>query len=78
MRTNLKVFRTAHKLRQTDIAYDLGVSRATYSFIERGERSGNAEFWQKLQRVYNVPDEQMYALMKVDEERTEQCETKGK
>lgn len=72
MRTNLKVFRTAHKLRQTDIAYDLGVSRATYSFIERGERSGNAEFWQKLQRVYNVPDEQMYALMKVDEERTEQ------
>lgn len=78
MRTNLKVFRTAHKLRQTDIAYDLGVSRATYSFIERGERSGNAEFWQKLQRVYNVPDEQMYALMKVDEERAEQCETKGK
>lgn len=78
MRTNLKVFRTARKLRQTDIAYDLGVSRATYSFIERGERSGNAEFWQKLQRVYNVPDEQMYALMKVDEEREEQCETKGK
>lgn len=71
MRTNLKVFRTARKLRQTDIAYELGVSRATYSFIERGVRSGSAEFWQKLQREYNVPDEQMYFLMKLDEERKE-------
>jgi transcriptional regulator with XRE-family HTH domain len=78
MRTNLKVFRTAHKLRQTDIAYELGVSRATYSFIERGIRSGSGEFWQTLQRVYNVPDEQMYTLMKLDEERTEQCETNEK
>ena len=67
-RTNLKLFRTARKLRQTDIALALGVSRATYSFIERGKRSGNAEFWQKLQSVYNVSDEQMYTLMKLDEE----------
>lgn len=67
-RTNLKVFRTAHKLRQTDIAYDLGVSRATYSYIERGLRSGTAEFWSKLQSTYNVPDEDMYALQKLDKE----------
>lgn len=74
MRTNLKVFRTDRKLRQTDIAYDLGVSRVTYSLIERGLRSGSAEFWQRLQRVYNVPNEEMNSLMKVDE--VEQCETK--
>lgn len=67
-RTNLKVFRTAHKLRQTDIAYDLGVSRAKYSYIERGLRSGTAEFWSKLQSTYNVPDEDMYALQKLDKE----------
>lgn len=67
-RTNLKVFRTAHKLRQTDIAYDLGVSRATYSYIERGLRSGTAEFWSKLQSTYNVPDEDMYALQRLDKE----------
>lgn len=67
-RTNLKVFRTAHKLRQTDIAYDLGVSRATYSYIERGLRSGTYEFWSKLQSTYNVPDEDMYALQKLDKE----------
>lgn len=64
----MKVFRTAHKLRQTDIAYDLGVSRATYSYIERGLRSGTAEFWSKLQSTYNVPDEDMYALQKLDKE----------
>ena len=76
MRTNLKVFRTAHRLRQTDIAYDLGVSRATYSYIERGIRSGKAKFWQKLQQVYGVSDADMYNLMKCDE--VEQCETKEK
>ena len=74
MRTNLKVFRTDRKLRQTDIAYDLGVSRMTYSLIVRGLRSGSSEFWQRLQRVYNVPNEEMYSLMKLDE--VEQCETK--
>lgn len=70
------MFRTAHKLRQADIANELGVSRATYSFIERGIRSGSSEFWQKLQRTYNVADEDMYKLMKLDE--VEQCETKEK
>ena len=68
MRTNLKVFRTAHKLRQTDIALDLGVSRATYSFIERGIRNGTTDFWNKLQRTYNVPDEEMWALQKLDKQ----------
>ena len=67
-RTNLKVFRTAHKLRQTDIAYDLGVSRATYGFVETGQRSGTHEFWQAIQDVFNVPDEQMYSLQKLDKE----------
>lgn len=76
MRSKLKAFRVLHKKRQADIADILGVSRATYSFVERGERSGTAEFWQKLQSVFNVPDEQMYSLMKLDE--VEQCEAKEK
>lgn len=76
MRTNLKVFRIAHKLRQTDIAYELGVCRSTYSFIERGIRSGDAEFWNRLQQTYNVPDAEMWALQKLDE--VKQCEMKEK
>lgn len=75
-RTNLKVFRTAHKLRQTDIAYELGVSRATYSFIERGLRGGTAEFWRNLQRTYNIPDAEMWLLQKLDESENGKCETK--
>lgn len=77
-RTNLKIFRTAHKLRQTDIAVDLGISRATYSFIERGLRSGTTEFWNRLQQKYNVPDAEMWALQKIDESENKQCETSEK
>lgn len=76
MRSRLKAFRVLHKLRQTDIALDLGVCRSTYSFIERGERDGSMKFWRKLQQVYGVSDEEMYKLMKVDE--VKQCETKEK
>ena len=67
MRSRLKAFRVLRKLRQTDIACALGVSRATYSHIERGECDGSIKFWQKLQQVYGVSDEEMYALMKLDE-----------
>ena len=67
MRSRLKAFRVLRKERQTDIALALGVSRATYSHIERGECDGSMKFWQKLQQVYGVSDEEMYALMKLDE-----------
>ena len=67
-RTNLKVFRVAHKLKQEEIAEMLGVSRATYSYVERGERGGTQAFWGTLQSVFSVPDEDMYALMKLDAE----------
>lgn len=67
MRTALKQFRVGVHLTQSEMAERTGVSRATYSFVERGERSGGAEFWRNLQTAFNVPDEQMYGLMKQDE-----------
>lgn len=69
MRTALKQFRIGEHLTQAEFADRLEVSRATYSFIERGERNGNAEFWAKLQKSFDVADEQMYKLMKIDEVR---------
>lgn len=71
MRTNLKVFRIAHKLKQAEFAVKIGVSRATYSLVERGMRSGTGEFWAAIQREFNVPDSEMYSLMKLDEEGAE-------
>ena len=68
MRSRLKAFRVLRKERQADIAHALGVSRATYSHIERGECDGSMKFWRKLQQVYGVSDEEMYAIMKLDED----------
>lgn len=69
MRTNLKVFRVAHKLTQAEIAAKLGVSRQTYAYVERGERLGTQSFWDTLQQVFNVPDSEMYSLMKIDNDQ---------
>jgi DNA-binding XRE family transcriptional regulator len=70
------MFRCNHKLTQAEMAVKIGVCRATYSFIERGIRSGTAEFWAKLQSVFNVPDEDMYKLMKLEGKLCEETEDK--
>ena len=66
-RHNLYVFRHQQGLTQAEMSNKCGVSRATYSFIERGERSGTGEFWGNLQREFNVPDAEMYPLQKQTE-----------
>lgn len=66
-RHNLYMFRCDKKLTQAEIAAILGVSRATYSFIERGVRSGTNEFWATLQTTFNVPDAEMWKLQKIEE-----------
>ena len=68
MRTKLKQFRVGTKLTQAEFAEKIGVSRATYSFVETGQRGGTHEFWQAIQDVFNVPDEDMYALQKLYKE----------
>ncbi len=75
MRTELKKFRIGKHLTQAQFAKKIGVSRATYSFVERGERSGGGLFWSSVQCVFSVPDEEMWKLQKLDEESVdEQCE----
>lgn len=67
MRTALKQFRVGVHLTQEEMAEKIGVSRATYSFVEKGKRSGNAEFWNNLQKAFDVPDSDMWQLQKLDE-----------
>lgn len=71
MRTELKKFRVGLHLTQAEFAAEIGCSRATYSFIERGERSGSASVWMAIQKKFNVPDSEMWKLQKLDEERKE-------
>lgn len=77
-RHNLYVFRCSKRLTQAEMAGLLGVSRATYSYVERGERSGTGEFWGNLQRVFNVPDAEMYPLQKLEEGKDGVCGTNAK
>lgn len=74
MRTALKQFRIGVHLKQSEMAEKTGVCRTTYGFIEKGKRDGSAEFWANLQKAFNVPDEQMYQLMKIDKEGKGKCE----
>lgn len=68
MRLNLKIFRISHDLTQEEMAEKIGVSRMTYSNVESGRRGGQLDvFWNNLQKAFNVPDSEMYNIMKLDD-----------
>lgn len=64
MRTNLKVFRVKQHLSQEEMAEKIGFSRGAYTAIESGKRDGRQSFWMALQKAFDIPDEQMWALKK--------------
>ena len=64
MRTNLKVFRVKQHLSQEEMAEKIGFSRGAYTAIESGKRDGRQSFWEALQKAFDIPDEQMWALKK--------------
>lgn len=64
-RINLKMFRVGFDLTQEEFADRIGVERGTYTAIENGTRNGTHEFWNKLQTAFNVPDSNMWGLMRI-------------
>ena len=72
-RNNLYMLRCKYKLTQAEFAAKIGVSCRGYQNVERGERYGTEEFWAAIQRVFEIKDEDMYALMKL-EKQVEECE----
>lgn len=64
MRINLKIFRIQQHLSQEEICEKIGCSRATYSAIENGVRNGRQTFWKNFQKAFDLPDSDMWALMK--------------
>lgn len=72
-RESLYLLRCKHKLTQAEFAAKCGITCRGYQNIEWGIRQGSAEFWAAVQREFNVPDAEMYALMKL-EKQVKECE----
>lgn len=64
----LYMLRCDNRLTQAEMAARIGVSLRGYQNVEWGERGGSADFWAAVQREFNVPDSEMYSLMKLDSE----------
>lgn len=61
-RIELKKLRIERNLTQDELAKKLGVSVGTYSFVESGKKRGSEELWLKIQKVFSIPDEQMWTI----------------
>lgn len=66
-RYNLYMLRCKYMLTQAEFAAKVGVSSRGYQNIERGKRYGTGAFWAAVQREFNIADEDMYKLMKLQE-----------
>lgn len=67
MRLNLKIFRIKRNLTLQGIAEKIGCKRSTYAAIEKGIRNGKQEFWLALQKTFDIPDAEIWALMHKEE-----------
>ena len=66
-RTNLKLLRVSKKMTQQQFSEAIGVKRSRYSLIETGARNGSQQFWESVQAAFNIPDNEMFSLMKCDD-----------
>lgn len=54
--------RVDHDLTQTEMAKICGVSLSTYNLIENGKRRGSKQFWQTLQKHFDLGGERVWAM----------------
>lgn len=62
-RIALKQFRVGHDLTQHEMAAKIGVNPCQYQNAEGGQRDVRIDFWQKLQKAFDIPDAEMWRLM---------------
>lgn len=66
IRMNLKIFRIRYGLTQSEMAARVGYDRASYALIESGTRNPSIEFFMSLQEAFDIPDEEMWGLTKIE------------
>ena len=69
VREHLKDFRLMKRMSQEEFAKALGYSRIMYQQVESGARNGTQEFWNALQKQFDIADADMWKLMKKTEKR---------
>lgn len=70
-RRNLIIFRAKHGLNIQQMADRIGVTRSTYSEIEKAKRNCSQVFLTKLQLAFDIPDEEMWSLTRIVEDEQE-------
>lgn len=70
-RRNLKVFRIMQGLTQEEMAEKLGVTRVFYSNVENGKNSTSYKFLKKLQKTFDLSDEEVWKLSKTGVDKVE-------
>lgn len=60
MRENLKRVRSELKYTQEDVAKKLGISRATYTNIELGNKKPSFDLAIKIKKVFNCKDDEIF------------------
>lgn len=68
-RLQLKVFRVSNGLTQQEMADKLGCTRSRYVGIEAGRRDGGQDFWEALQKAFEIENEKMWELMNKEEKK---------
>lgn len=62
--------RSLYKLRidrrwsQMTVAATAKIPISTYQLIEQGKNEGKPSTWAKIQKLYNIPDDKMWAIIK--------------
>lgn len=49
---------------QQDMAVRLGMTESGYRAIETGRRDGTIETWRKIQKILQIPNEEVWEMMK--------------
>jgi len=63
---NLQLFnlRKKRNLTQIQAAEKLGIPIVVYQRMEQGKTSGKVENWDRIQNFYEIPDEEMWKVIK--------------
>lgn len=56
--------RTSRKWSQIIVAHTAGIPISTYQLMEQGKQEGKPSTWLKIQKLYNIPDEKMWQIIK--------------